>query len=86
MSHAIQYIKGIFQTTIFSVPEIHPIPVVILIAIFLFIEWVFRDKDYGLQFDNTKTHKITRWSTYIIISFLIASFFGKGSSFIYFQF
>jgi alginate O-acetyltransferase complex protein AlgI len=86
MTHAIQYIKGIFKTTIFSVPEIHPIPVIILIAIFLFIEWVFRDKEYGLQFDNTKTHKITRWGTYIIVSFLIAAFFGKGSSFIYFQF
>jgi alginate O-acetyltransferase complex protein AlgI len=86
MTHAIQYIKGIFKTTIFSVPEIHPIPVIILIAIFLFIEWVFRDKEYGLKFDNTKTHKITRWGTYIIICFLIAAFFGKGSSFIYFQF
>lgn len=86
MSHAIQYIKGIFKTTIFSFPEVHPIPVILLITIFLFIEWVFRDREFGLQFDNTKTHIITRWGTYIIVSFLIAAFFGKGSSFIYFQF
>lgn len=86
MAHAIQYIKGIFQNTIFSVPEIYATPVILLIAIFLFIEWIFRNKQYGLQFDNNKTHKIIRWSSYIIISFLIAIFFGKGSSFIYFQF
>jgi alginate O-acetyltransferase complex protein AlgI len=86
IGHAIRYIKGVFQVSIFSVPEILPIPIIILSALFLIMEWCFRDMQFGLQFDNLKTHRIIRWFCYLFISFTIAMFFGKGSTFIYFQF
>jgi alginate O-acetyltransferase complex protein AlgI len=86
MAHAFQYIKGIFHYSIFSIPEILPIPVLILTALFIIMEWLFRDMQFGLQFDNVKTNRVIRWSFYLIISLTIAAFFGKGSSFIYFQF
>ena len=35
LTHALHYIKGIFQYSIFSVPEILPIPVLILIVLFI---------------------------------------------------
>ena len=86
MTHALQYIKGVFHYSIFSIPEILPIPILILTAIFTIMEWFFRDMQFGLQFDNVKTNRVIRWCFYLIISFTIAAFFGKGSSFIYFQF
>lgn len=86
MSHAFQYIGGIFQYSIVSVPEILPIPILILIALFMLMEWIYRDKQYALQFAIGKPAKIIQWSYYLVISLTIAAFFGKGSSFIYFQF
>ena len=86
MTHAIQYIKGIVKTKTYAMPEVFSIPILILIAVLLFVELNFREKEFGLQFDNAKSHTVIRWGTYIIMSFLIAIFFGKGSSFIYFQF
>lgn len=86
MVHALQYIGGIFDNTIFTIPEILPIPVLMMIVLFTVMEWIFRNKEYGLQFDNSKSNRLTRWSLYLVICFGIAIFFGKGSSFIYFQF
>ena len=86
MPHAFQYIKGIFHKSLFSLPGILPVSIIILIGLFISMEWFNRDKQYALQFNNVKTHRVIRWSFYLIIGFAIAAFFGKGSSFIYFQF
>jgi D-alanyl-lipoteichoic acid acyltransferase DltB (MBOAT superfamily) len=86
LTHARQYIRGVFHTSLFSIPEVLPIPIILFITLFMLIEWLYRDKQYGLQFNNDKTHWVIRWAIYLVISFTIAFFFGKGSTFIYFQF
>ena len=86
LTHAFQYFKGIFQYSLLEVPEALPIPVIILTVIFIIMEWIHRDKQYGLQFDDAKIPKVIRWCLYLVISFTIAVFFGKGNPFIYFQF
>lgn len=86
LTHASQYLKGIFQYSLFEIPEVLPIPVIILTVIFIIMEWIHRDKQYGLQIDDTKIPKVIRWCLYLVISFTIAVFFGKGNPFIYFQF
>ena len=86
LSHAFEYINGIFHMSIFTSPEITPFYLFIYIIIFMAFEWYFRRKQFGFQFDIKKSYRLTRWTFYLIISFLVAFHFGKGSSFIYFQF
>lgn len=86
LQHALQYIQGIFNSSIFEAPEIFPITTLLLVFLFLSIEWLNRDKQFALQLSNSKVPITIRWGGYLILSFLIAFYFGKGSSFIYFQF
>ena len=84
VSHAWSYLKGICDRSLVSIPQIRPTNLIILIILFIGVEWLHRDKQFGLQLYNTPM--IIRWGTYLILCFAIASFWGKGSTFIYFQF
>lgn len=59
---------------------------IILLILFVFIEWIQRDKQHALQFDQVKVPRTIRWSYYYIIIFLIFYFSGTQQDFIYFQF
>lgn len=86
VQHAIAYLAGIMSPSIFSLPEILPLYLAILIAIFITIEWIQREQEHGLSFENRSLSVPFRWSTYLILAALVASFFGTENSFIYFQF
>lgn len=86
ITHAFQYIRGMCSYSIFSPPEVFPKAVLILIFLFVLTEWFNRNKQNVLQFGSTKTPTIIRWGIYFTLCFLIAFYFGKGSTFIYFQF
>lgn len=86
MSHALQYIRAIFDYSLFSKPTIFPTPVLILVSLFVIVEWIFRDKQFGLELEGIVTNRVARWVCYLVLTFTIAAFFGKGNSFIYFQF
>ena len=58
----------------------------ILILIFIVIEWLQREKQHALQLDNLKIHVIVKWCFYLLICFAIFIFQGKHQEFIYFQF
>lgn len=56
-------------------------------AIMLIAEWLNRDKEHTLQFENIRIPRIARWSFYLILGFLIVlSFNDNPTTFIYFQF
>ncbi|MEM6965925.1 MAG: MBOAT family O-acyltransferase [Bacteroidota bacterium] len=86
VTHAITYLKGIFSTSLFSAPEIFPLSLVILISLFLTVEWIFRNKDYGLDFSNTNLNSPIKWSIYIVVIFIICHYGASQQDFIYFQF
>lgn len=86
LSHAINYIKGIFNPTLFHLPVIFPSKLIVLLFVFIGIEWLQRTEKHALYFNGKTIPLIFRWSLYLVIAFLIASFFGKANSFIYFQF
>ncbi len=86
LKHAFQYIGDIFDTSIFSIPEVLPKVVVLFIIILICTEWVNKDKQHGLQFEGSRISIFLKWFIYILYALLIAFFFGKGSTFIYFQF
>jgi len=94
ITQAFAIVKEIFSKSLFQAPvflskqdpiyfSIH----CVLIGILIFIEWLHRDKQFGLQF-NTGTMKSTykRWSVYTVIVLFILLFGGKQNNFIYFQF
>ncbi len=90
ISHAISYLSEIFSPSLFTFPQILPIDLLIIIVIFLMIEWFNREKQFALNFSINENKK---WLTIIRvcgISILVWSIFLWGAfdnkEFIYFQF
>jgi D-alanyl-lipoteichoic acid acyltransferase DltB (MBOAT superfamily) len=85
---AIDYLKIVFSKSLFSIPDISEISLVILalIGFFVIVEWVHREREHGLNFTNTQYPKFIRWSIYIGIVVIITVFGGSQEEFIYFQF
>ena len=96
LEHAFNYISGIFSKSLFSVPGMNKaaLATLILIAFLLFIEWLGRENNYGIEklflSDTHKESKLRtffRWSFYAFIILLIGLFMQlEETPFIYFQF
>lgn len=95
MEHAISYITNIFSSSLFSIPYIFepdtglpilPKMILLLIALFVLVEWLGRDGQYGISNVVKIRSRVFRWSIYLAICFMIILFHGKQQEFIYFQF
>ncbi|CAM4415103.1 MBOAT family O-acyltransferase [Zobellia nedashkovskayae] len=88
ISHALNYLKGIFDMSFFSKPQIFPTTILSLLTIFIFIEWLQREKNHGLEIygNGLLKNRYIRWIAYICIIIVIFSFGGSQQEFIYFQF
>ena len=91
VSHALDYIKGICDTTLFSIPAIPQgankfeyALLFLFLCVFIVIEWIHREKEYGLQIQGV--HRIISWPLFILITITIILFGGSQQDFIYFQF
>ena len=90
LTEAVHYLNLMFSSSFFSMPSfITPkafmLYTYILICLFIAVEWVQRDKKFGLSIENL--NRPSRWVIYTIVIGVIITFgqFG-GSEFIYFQF
>jgi len=95
LSHAFQFISGIFSKDLFSMPYIiaensgnHILPKTLLLIIFIFIifEWLGREKQFPLSEIDKKLSSPFRYGLYYILVFVIFWFGGSQEQFIYFQF
>ena len=86
ISHAMSYLSGIFSKSLLSFPEIRPKTLIVIIILFVLMEWLQRDKKFALQIDSIKIPKIARWGFYYSLIFSIFYFGGTKQEFIYFQF
>jgi D-alanyl-lipoteichoic acid acyltransferase DltB (MBOAT superfamily) len=94
ITQAFEILKEIFSTRFFQTPTflkgtdmIYFIIHCSMIALLLFVEWIHRDKQFGLQFnESTMNSMVKRWAIYGILVVLILLFGGKQNNFIYFQF
>jgi D-alanyl-lipoteichoic acid acyltransferase DltB (MBOAT superfamily) len=86
VTDAWQYLEGIFYYSLLSLPEIRPSNILILILIFIIIEWIQREKQHALQIDTLKPTRPIRWVVYYSIIIAIGVFGGTQQEFIYFQF
>lgn len=88
LNAALSYISGIFSSSVLSKPVLDGKSMVLLvmIGIFLFVEWLGRAHQHSLfQLGGIK-HTGIRWSFYFILITLIFIFSTREQEFIYFQF
>ena len=85
--HAWIYLKGIFNRSLFSIPEIRPTNLLVLIIFFIIIEWMGRRQKFALETLLIKKSKVIKWGFYMLIITLVFVFSSeKQQEFIYFQF
>jgi D-alanyl-lipoteichoic acid acyltransferase DltB (MBOAT superfamily) len=88
--HAWSYIAKIFSSSLFTIPDFPDKKMVfmslILIFIFMAIEWLGRTKQYAIEKLNFMHKWYIRWGFYYVIIVMIFLFGGKEQQFIYFQF
>jgi len=90
ISQAIQIYRQIFSFTIFSNPisfnGLGVMRLSVVIVIFLFIEWIQRDRAHGLDLSGVKSEKLRIVFYYVLIMAMIyLGEFGE-SKFLYFKF
>ncbi|MCH4829019.1 MBOAT family O-acyltransferase [Flavobacterium columnare] len=86
LTHALQYIRSIFTKQLLSLPEVRPTNMIILIFVFMTIEWIGRKNDYALATFGFNWTKAFRWSFYMVLLIAIFILGTKEQKFIYFQF
>lgn len=87
--HAIEYIVGIFNASLFTIPDVKTAAyaTLILIGFFMLIEWIGREHQFALQDFLVKKSRFIRWLFYGFIILLIGLFLQTHETpFIYFQF
>lgn len=87
LGHATQYIRGIFSSSLLAAPEFSVSSILILLGLFMSIEWIGREQQFALQKIGMGWAKPWRWSFYYAIMFTILYYYGSNQQqFIYFQF
>lgn len=86
LQYAIDYIAGIFSSSLFSIPEVKPPVIIILTGLFMLVEWIGREQQYAIANLGTKWKRPFRWLAYLVILELIYLFAGSQQQFIYFEF
>ena len=86
VEQAFSFIKGLFQKSILTVPEMLPVFTLALLALFIILEWLGRHHEYGIEKLVSKYKTPVRWTFYISLAFIISIFSAREQVFIYFQF
>ncbi|WP_298488377.1 MBOAT family O-acyltransferase [uncultured Maribacter sp.] len=86
LTHALSYIKGIFNETLFEKPQIFPIITFIYLIFFLILEWQGKSNQYAIQETFAKNNIWLKWSFYMILLLCIIGNVSNEQDFIYFQF
>jgi alginate O-acetyltransferase complex protein AlgI len=83
---ALGYLQRMFSKSLLTIPQVRPISILVLLIIFIVIEWLQRDKQHALQIEGIKLPRVLRWGIYYATILIISLFGGTQQEFIYFQF
>ncbi|ROI09243.1 MBOAT family protein [Chryseobacterium sp. H3056] len=86
VGHAFNFIGGIFSLSLFSIPTVVPIFLLILLLIFMLVEWSGREGQYAIEGIKGRFSLMVRWGIYFVLLYTIVYFSGTDQQFIYFQF
>lgn len=88
--HAFNYLREIFSPSLFTIPFFMGLTgaliTIILIIIFISLEWLGRKRQYAISHFGNKCKKPVRWVFYYAVIISIYWFGAKEQAFIYFQF
>ncbi|TYA71854.1 MBOAT family O-acyltransferase [Seonamhaeicola marinus] len=85
VAQAFSYVKNMFLESFFSMPEVWPSTVLLLVAFFIVVEWIGRSGEFAIE-NIDRLNKPFRWAAYILLIILMFSYTGEQQEFIYFQF
>ena len=83
---AISYIARIFSRSFFSIPSTFYKSTMLLIALFMLIEWMGREREYAIADLLIRNKRVYRWAFYVGLCLMIILLQGRQQKFIYFQF
>jgi alginate O-acetyltransferase complex protein AlgI len=90
VTHALQYISGIFSKSVFELPffeEKKKLCITLfLMLVFIIIEWKGRRQQYAIEVMGNTQKRPVRIAMYYALIIVLFLFSGKGQQFIYFQF
>jgi D-alanyl-lipoteichoic acid acyltransferase DltB (MBOAT superfamily) len=87
ISQAFSYIERVFSKSLISIPKDTNAKLILpLLLILILVEWLQRDKQHGLDFNNRKIPTFGRITIYYALIAIIMLFGAQQQSFIYFQF
>jgi alginate O-acetyltransferase complex protein AlgI len=90
IGNAVKYISEIFSQSLISIPNFperkQALTIIILVVIFVFIEFLGRDQQYAISNLGIKWKKPLRYLIYYAIIIAIIMFGGNQHQFIYLQF
>jgi alginate O-acetyltransferase complex protein AlgI len=90
VNHAFNYILNMLSSSLFSIPQFdgraNALKIVILITLFLYIEWNGREHKYGIEILGSKWKAPFRYLMYYGFILMIWIYSGNQQEFIYFQF
>jgi alginate O-acetyltransferase complex protein AlgI len=82
------FIGNLFTSSLFTIPDIMPWYILLLIGFFLIVEWSGRENEFAIASFGLKLNTQIRWGVYLVFSVLILyfNFYNTKTDFIYFQF
>jgi alginate O-acetyltransferase complex protein AlgI len=87
MTEALEYLRGLFHSSILEMPDLDMNVLPFLILAFVAVEWIGRRHQHALQGLVHVRLRSVRWSAYACLIALIGFFMAtEGATFIYFQF
>ena len=90
LSHAWRFTCGIFNSSLFTIPALPDMYLVIkstcFIIIFMIVEWIGRENQYAIEKIGLNWNMSFRLAFYYLIALVILYFGGEEQQFIYFQF
>ncbi|HAF27438.1 MAG TPA: membrane-bound O-acyltransferase family protein, partial [Bacteroidales bacterium] len=90
VSHAVSILSEVFSFSLLTIPKFpgiySSIVTIILIVVFIVIEWIGREQQYAIETIGLRWKRWVRYSFYYAILFVIFWFGGTEQQFIYFQF
>ena len=86
LGHAMSYVSGILSASLFTIPEVLPMYIFILVLLFIIVEWFGREYECPVIMLKNNWKRPFRWSFYLGVTMCIFFFSGTEQEFIYFQF
>ncbi len=86
MTQAFFYISHLFSRSLFQYPVVFPKLMLVLVILFIAVEWTGREQSYAIAGIGLTWPKPLRWAFYYCLIIAIFSVVAKTQQFIYFQF